>query len=364
MKTAFLFGSLNRGGTETLMLDICKNLQNKDFEAIGVYRKRGVLEEEFIKSGIPFYFVPTSKNRVKYLLNLRKIILSKKVDIIHAQQPIDAIYAKVACVGLRIKIVLTFHGFDYGSNTRLLSFISKRTDINLFVSNYQKKYYTKKYKLNDKKQNVLYNGIDFKKMQVKQHAVSIRQELKLSENSLLLGMVGNFNEVRNQLFICRFLKLLTDRNITFHFIFVGKRIDNMPHRYDECVNFCEKNRIMSKVSFLGVRNDVPDILPQLDAFIYATEHDTFGIAVVEAIAAGIPVFVNDWKVIKEITENGKLATLYKTNQEIDLLEKFMVFLQNKNKHLENAQKSAMYIQEKYSIEKHIENLKAVYNSLA
>lgn len=39
MKVAYLFGSLNRGGTETLLLDICQNLKKTDFDAIGIYRK-------------------------------------------------------------------------------------------------------------------------------------------------------------------------------------------------------------------------------------------------------------------------------------------------------------------------------------
>ena len=51
MKTAIVLGSLNRGGTETLMLDLCQNLKKKDFDAVGIYRKGGVLEQEFQQSG-------------------------------------------------------------------------------------------------------------------------------------------------------------------------------------------------------------------------------------------------------------------------------------------------------------------------
>jgi len=103
----------------------------------------------------------------------------------------------------------------------------------------------------------------------------------------------------------------------------------MPHLYDDCVNYCKQNGLEYKVLFLGSRTDIPQILDQLDAFVYATDHDTFGIAVVEAMAVGVPVFVNDWEVMKEITVDGKYATLYKTKDEKDLLREFMLFLQNK-----------------------------------
>ena len=149
-------------------------------------------------------------------------------------------------------------------------------------------------------------------------------------------MVGNFNPGRDQMTVCKFLNKLKETDADFHFLFVGKRVESCAERYDDCVRYCKENGLEWNVSFLGVRNDVPQILSQLDAFIYSTEHDTFGIAVVEAIATGIPVFVNDWKVMREITEDGKLAKLYKTKDFNELLEKFNVFLHNKEKYQKQA----------------------------
>ncbi|MFV0392319.1 MAG: glycosyltransferase family 4 protein [Paludibacteraceae bacterium] len=321
MKVAFLFGSLNRGGLETLLLDICQKLQEKDFEAIAVYRKDGVLQGEFLKTNVSFTYLPVRKNILAYLLKLRKYFQHNKVEIVHAQQYLDAIFAYAASLGTKRKIVLSVHGFDFDGESRLLNFILKKTDVNIYVSEYQREYYTEKYKLKLNKQHVIYNGIDFSKINKTNIETTdkLRKELDINKSTLLMGMVGNFNFVRNQFFVCRFLNALKETKTDFHFVFVGKRIENTAQRYDACVNFCEENGLMENVSFLGIRDDVPDILSRLDAFIYATEHDTFGIAVVEAIASGIPVFVNDWDVMNEICENGRFANLYKTNDEKDLL---------------------------------------------
>lgn len=370
MKIAYLFGSLNRGGTETLLLDVFCNAKSQKFDAIGIYRKSGNLESNFIDSGVPMYKIVATGIRFRYLVKLRRLLISNNITIIHAQQPIDALYALLACIGTRIKIVQTFHGYDF-TNTKsekwMLRYIIKRTDTNIFVSNSQQNYYQKKYGLNPKKQQVVYNGISFEKLNVfDHHALSqpssnLRAELNIASDVLLIGTVGNFNSVRNQIMICLFLKELKAVNENFHFVFVGGRDNNSPHLYEDCVDFCSENQLSRNVSFLGSRNDVPAILPQLDAFLYATNHDTFGIAVVEAMAVGIPVFVNDWEVMNEITENGKYATLYKTNDEIDLLQQFMVFLQNKGSYIDKAQEAAYFVREMYSIEKHIENLKHVYS---
>lgn len=366
MKVAYLLGSLNRGGTETLLLDICQNLKKTDFDATGIYRKGGVLEKDFLQSGIPFSILTPGKNILKYLWNLRKMILKNQVEVIHAQQPLDALYARIACMGMKVKLVLTFHGFDFNSSSAFTRYIIRRTDRNIFVSHYQKEYYIRKYRLNPEKQTVVYNGINFSKFenfynQNINH--NLRKELKINDSTLLMGMVGNFNDGRDQMTVCCFLKLLNEQAVDFHFVFVGKRVENSAQRYDSCVSFCQNNNLSQRVTFAGVRSDVPSILTQLDAFIYSTEHDTFGIAVVEAIASGIPVFVNDWEVLNEITEEGNLAVIYKTKDENDLLEKFMLFLQQRDEYVRKAKENAEIVREKYSIQKHIENLKSVYSSL-
>jgi len=79
------------------------------------------------------------------------------------------------------------------------------------------------------------------------------------------------------------------------------------------------------------------------------------------MAMKIPVFVNDWGVMQEITDNGKYASLYKTKDDEDLLREFMLFLQNKPLYDEKAKKAAEYVREQYSIEKHIEKLMMVYS---
>jgi glycosyltransferase involved in cell wall biosynthesis len=181
---------------------------------------------------------------------------------------------------------------------------------------------------------------------------------------LTLTAVGNFNEVRDQLVLCKFAKLCKQNKVDFRLLFVGKRIDSLAYLYDDCLKYCVDNELLEQVLFVGVRNDVPAILNQSDIFLYSTNHDTFGIAVVEAMATGIPVFVNDWEVMNEITENGKLATLYKTKDENDLFRQFSLFLQHKGLYIEKAKLASKVVRNKYGIENHISNLKTIYSNLS
>ena len=366
MKIAYLLGSLNRGGMETLLLDVFRNTDNAKYDFIGIHRKGGAYQTDFYATGkTMFKLKPKFPFDPVYLWRLRKLLKKEQIQIVHAQQFLDVIYAKIALLGTKIKLIQTFHGFDFGASKnskRIMRRCAFITDCNIFVSDTQRQYYIKNYQLNPDKQQVVYNGILFSKLDTSVATTTLPTKNELSQTNLKLCMVGNFVRVRDQYTVCEFLKQLKENNITFDFYFIGAESKTEPYQYDNCVQFCKDNSLTDCVHFLGSRNDIPAILKQMDAFIYSTDHDTFGIAVVEALAVGIPVFVNDWSVMSEITENGKYATLYKTKNAQDLSQKFMDFLQNKDSHFQKAKEAAIFVREKYSIEKHIEQLNSMYNT--
>ncbi|MCL2597540.1 MAG: glycosyltransferase family 4 protein [Paludibacter sp.] len=364
MKIAYMFGALRRGGTETLMLDMFKNGQTSDFQFIGIHRKGGEYKEDFYTSGQKlFSLAPRFPFDVFYLFKLRKLLKNNNIDIVHAQISIDTLYAKLATFGTKIKIIQTVHCFDFGMKGFFANFFKKSlklTAANIFVSNFQKNYYIKKYNLLPDNQHVVYNCISFEKIDNQKEIIPLFAQ----KCELLIGSVGNFVYVRNQIVICRFLKLLSDAGYDFRFVFAGLRIESQSHLYDECVDFCRTNGLLdTKVFFLGGRNDIPNILRQLDAFVYSSAHDTFGIAVAEAMTAGVPVFVNDWGAMNELTENGKYGTVYQSNNPQDLFEKFTDFIKNKEIYKQKAQNANKFVRENLSVTKIFENLNKIYKNI-
>ncbi len=363
MKVACLLGSLNRGGTETLVLDVFRNADSVPFEMIGIHRKDGALKEAFYECGKPFYqLTPRFPYDPMYLLKLRRVLLKEKVNVVHAQQIIDACYAYWALRGTSIKLVYSIHGFYDGVDKRTdkrIQWISDKVDKTIFVSEYQRQHYVDGLSLDRAKTGVVYNGISFDKLilpQKKSPVATLGKPLKF-------GMVGNFVRGREQNSVVKFLKLLREEGVAFDFYFVGKRDEKEAWRYDDCVRYCRENGLTDCVHFLGSRNDVPQLLSEWDAFVYSTDHDTFGIAVIEAIASGLPTFVNDYAVMREVTQNGKWASLYKTKDPQDLLKQFLQFMKERTAYCEKALQDAAEVRKAYSIEKHIKNLHRCYTAL-
>lgn len=205
---------------------------------------------------------------------------------------------------------------------------------------------------------VLHNGLDTQKISY------INENEKKLKSPARLGMVGNFyNDTRDQKTLCEAAKLLNERSLKFNLEFAGGARKENTFYFDQCVNYVENNGLTDCVKFLGFQDDVFSLIVEWDIFIYSSNRDTFGIAVVEAMLAGIPVIVNDLDVFVEITENGTYATLYKSKDPEDLAEKIKDFLKNPESFYKKAQRATVYARENYSIEKHVEDLQKIYQEL-
>lgn len=354
MKAAFFLGSLRHGGAESLVYDICRKRTAAPFDLCVLYRKDEDFSDAFRATGVEMIQVKRAGGMLKYLRSLRKAILDHHIDIVHAQTASNAMVSFFALLFTRVKLVTTFHGFSFSNAPwwyrKLVYGGSKRI---VCVSEYEKRHYERQWGLpSANKFRVVHNGIDFSKLDDPQP--DIDHPVCVDRNMLNLIMVGSFIEGRAQPFVCQALHRLDQQGVPFHMYFAGRRDEAEPWRYDDCVSYCRNNGLEDKVTFLGNRSDIPWFLRQMDLFLYATDHDTFGIAVIEAIASGLPVLVNDWDVMKEVTRDGEWAILYRTGDEEDCVSKIRTWMERR------PEAPAEAVRSHYSIENHIQALNRIY----
>jgi glycosyltransferase involved in cell wall biosynthesis len=151
-------------------------------------------------------------------------------------------------------------------------------------------------------------------------------------------------------------------NIDFKLIFVGHKNEDKYPLFSESYSFCQVNDLLEEVSFLGSRSDVAEILKSSDAFIYSSGHDSFGIAVIEALFTLDNIFLNDWPVMQEISKQGAFATIFETNNENDLFSKFNSNFEE-NKHISQTEK-VQFLMANFSIEQHLLGLEKIYKNLS
>lgn len=362
MKVAFLLGSLNRGGAETLVRDVFRNWQNAGFSMIAIHRKDGDLKDDFYCAGPKMFAISPKPNIFQYLSRLRKIIKEENIDILHAQQYIDCIFGWFASRFLQVQLITTFHGFDTGcSKLRYcMNWLAIRmADKVCFVSNYERECYTKRYHLKlkefDKKYFVVYNGVDFSRL-----APLDENNKTLSDvDTIKMGMIGSFTEVRDQMFVCKLLKELQTKDIKFEFDFIGGVRPGEEVILHQCQEYCQENHL--NVHFLGMQKDIAALLSKMDLYIYGTRHDTFGISVLEALASGVPVATNDWPVMREITQDGKWGRLWKSGNVDDAVKVVEALIADIQSGKVETKQIASQVREYFSIQNHIARLYEIYS---
>ena len=362
MRALHILDTLGRGGAEMLMLDVCNNASSNELDIVLLATGGGILEEQFKNSPIEYFRFDRNRaldfNVVQYI---QRILVEKRIDVIHSHQPVTTLHALIAAKPYAIPVVHTIHGFTADIKNKLVfRYILGKTSANILVSNTMDAMCKEREWVREiPRSHVVYNGIDSKRLT--QSPCTLRNELGLPKDSFLLGMVGNFYSVKDQLTICKAMKTVVKKLPHTHCVFAG-RADDM-RLFRQCRDVVTQNNLGDNVHFLGGRNDIPNILGSLDVFIFSTLADTFGLALVEAMMAGKACIVSDISVMKEMSSQGKYARTFMTGNEDELAQRILE-LENSSARENLADSARQYALHNFSISSHIENLVCLYSSLS
>lgn len=348
-------------------LDVCRNAARYGLEITAAAAGGGQLEADFIESGAEYVRFDRKTPVDIYLASqLRKLIKERSIDIVHGYQAVDGMHLYLATRGLRgVKKVLSFQGFIPDKRNRIASkFLIPRMDANVVVSRGLQKWLAEHDGLDTAKNfTVIYNGADPHRLAPLGH--SIRKELDLPEDALVMGMVGNFyrDPRKDQLTVCRALPEVFEKFPGAVMLFAGRIEDGAEEKFADCMNFCIEQQIIDRVHFLGARSDVPDILAELDVFVFSTLQEGLPVAVSEAMLAGVPAILSDIEPLMEISRSGEFAEIFPIKDHKALSASMAKLLADKPARGDLAIRARAYAEANFSIDSHLTELKSLYETI-
>ena len=290
--------ALNSGGVERGTLEISKYLVSKKHRSI-VISQGGRMKDKLVLEGGEHIELPIGK---KSLLTLRlipkiiKILRKNKVDILHIRSRFPAWICLIAIKFMQNKkkpsIVTTFHG-PYSINR--YSSIMAKGDVVIAVSKMIKTYILKNYKINPKKIFLNYRGVDAKEFPYlfKPKDSWINEWYKdnpETKNKMLLTLPGRVTRWKGQIHFLNIIASLNKDNPNIHGLIVGDVAANKLGFLEELKNKAIKLGIKNKVSFIGHRNDLREIMSiSKIIFSLSSEPEAFGRTTIESLKIGIPV---------------------------------------------------------------------------
>jgi glycosyltransferase involved in cell wall biosynthesis len=367
MKVLHLLDTLGRGGAEMIALDVCRNAARLGLELTFVTTRGGAMEEDFRASGAEFIRLnrrlPVDPGVV---FGLRRIIRERGIEVVHGYQPVEGLHLYLATIGLPVKRVLSFQGGMRPSwkNLQTARFLIPRMDANIAVSRGILNYHRDHDGFDTSKNfHVIYNGTDPER--IRPSGRSLKKELGLSEDTLLIGMVGNFyrDPRKDQLTVCRALPKVFRELENVHCVFAGAAEAGAEDKLQACVDLCREEGIAGRVHFLGARADIPDVLAALGLFVFSSLHEGLPLAVTEAMLAGVPLVVSDIEPLLEVSDNGNTAEVFPVGDAEALSEKILKLLNNDRLRYGMSKSALEFAQENFSIDAHLRELKRLYSSL-
>ena len=290
--------ALNSGGVERGTLEISKYLVSKKHRSI-VISQGGRMKEKLVLEGGEHIELPIGK---KSLLTLRlipkiiKILRKNKVDILHVRSRFPAWICLIAIKFMQNKkkpsIVTTFHG-PYSINC--YSSIMAKGDVVIAVSKMIKTYILKNYKINPKKIFLNYRGVDAKEFpylfKPKDSWINEwNKDNPQTKNKILLTLPGRVTRWKGQIHFLNIIASLNKDNPNIHGLIVGDVAANKLGFLEELKNKAIELGIKNKVSFIGHRNDLREIMSiSKIIFSLSSEPEAFGRTTIESLKIGIPV---------------------------------------------------------------------------
>jgi glycosyltransferase involved in cell wall biosynthesis len=365
MKVMHILDSLNRGGAEMLALDVCRNARAHNLDLTFVATGGGDLEGDFRSSGVVFHRLQRRLPvDLRLAARLGRIIKDRGIEVVHTHQAVESLHAYLATRGTKVKRVTTFHLCTADTKNRVaLRFVTPRLDAGVAVSNDLLACLGEAGLATAGSFHVIPNGVDAARLQ--QAERGLRSELGLSEGDLLLGMIGNFyaDGRKDQRTICLALPKFFQSVPNAHFVFVGRSYKDSGELLESCISLCHDRGISHRVHFLGKRSDVANILHSLDGYVHSSVNESQGIAVVEAMLAGLPVIVSDIGALLEVTGNGNCALVFRTGDAEDLTQQLIKLAQDRGLRAEFAARGREHATRNFSIDAHIKSLLMLYQNI-
>lgn len=264
-----------------------------------------------------YYNVPFDRNPLKpgnltaYKM-LKRIVNEGQYDIIHCHTPVGAMLTRLASRKTRKNgsiIIYTAHGFHFYKGAPFVNWLlyypaekwlAKYTDV-LITINREDYERAKKFKASAVKY-VPGVGIDTQRFVRKaQNRDEKRKALGIKKDAFVLLSVGELIPRKNHELVLQTISRMKDLPEYQKLILLicGRGILK-----DDLVDRCRELGIEEKVRFLGYRSDISEICNASDLFVFMSKQEGLPIALMEAMACGVPVVCSNIRGNTDLITDG------------------------------------------------------------
>lgn len=303
VKVLQVLNSLGRGGIETLAVGLYDNIDREKVQCDFAIMEGKPTDhlDWVISQGAKVYVYPalTARTLFSFLDWWNKFYKEHhEYDIVHGHVFTTAAFYLPYAKKAGCYTIVHSHSTNINS--------AGRTKLNVFMRRLalrplrSGKYIDEKFACSKKagewlfgregKFEVIHNGVDLHPFMFSEKVrASTREKLNISNDTFVVGHVGNGVGAKNHMFLLKIFLEIHKLNPDAVLLLVGglSRIE------PELSSYINENNLGKSIKILGVRDDVPQLMMAMDVFVFPSIYEGLGIALIEAQATGLPCLVSD-----------------------------------------------------------------------
>jgi glycosyltransferase involved in cell wall biosynthesis len=289
--------NMNRGGAETLIMNLYRNIDRSNVQFDFLTCKEGVFDSEIKGLGGRIFRIPyvTEIGHFQFIKELKRFFLiNNHYQIVHCHldKMSGLVLREADIAGIPIRISHSHNTRSEGGTAARMykwyvgKFINYHSTHFISCSNEAAKWL---FKENSNKSIQLKNGIEIEKFVFSSEIrKQVRDKLNLDDAKYVIGHVGRFNNQKNHSFLLDVFSKVSKEMDDAVLILVGDG-----ELRSEIERKLKKLNLEGKVHLLGIRSDIPTLLQAFDLFVFPSMHEGLPVALIEAQGAGLPCIISN-----------------------------------------------------------------------
>lgn len=316
IRVAQIIGKWVGGGVEAVVMNYYKHIDRSkiQFDFICDEDSSFIPYEEIEKLGGKVILVPPYQKVFKYHKELTRVLKEGKYKIVHSHINTLSVFSLWAAksAGVPIRIAHSHSTTNKKEKKKNLLKQILRPFNKLFATDYmccsesagRWLFGNKEY--DNGNVYVLNNAIDLNKFKYDENTRrKIRNQLNISEGTLVIGHVGRFVEQKNHRFLLDIFNEIHKEKENSILLLIGQG-----PLVNEITEKAKKLKIENCIKFLGQRDDIENLYQAMDLFLFPSLYEGLGMVLIEAQCSNLPcVASTEVPQIVKINNNVKFVNI-------------------------------------------------------
>lgn len=362
MRILYITNHLNIGGVTSYVLTLAAGLKKRG-HSIYIASSGGALLPELSEKGIIYVPIPIKTKKevgpkiLASLLKLNKFLRHEDIDLVHTHSRTTQVLGSLLNKKKGIRHISTCHG--YFKRRLLRRFFPCWGERVIAISEQVKEHLINDFKVEEKNIIVIHNGIDIDKFRIEylKPKTEAKKDLGLAD-APAVGIVARLSDVKGHIYLIEAMKEVLRDFPAAQLLIVGDGKEKK-----KLVKLADKLGIFRNVIFKAEVTDTREVLAAMDVFVMPSLKEGLGLALMEAMALGLPAIGSNIGGIKSLIKHGVNGLLVEAADSKGLAGAIKELFADPARRESFGRQARRFIAENFSQEKMVIETEKAYSEL-